>query len=104
MKNEITWKTGPDGVSFQLITGASENRIEHTFSGDHTRETALAGFQSEISDDFGLLRHGFAYSVNGGDSVLVELLCLRYSTDIKPFVRVCTIFYPSRRQLYSCSS
>jgi iron complex outermembrane receptor protein len=49
VKNEITWKTGPDGVSFQLITGASENQIEHTLSGNHTRETALAGFQSEIS-------------------------------------------------------
>ncbi len=48
VKNETTWKKENDGFTFQLITGASENRIEHTLSGDHTRENALAGFQCEI--------------------------------------------------------
>ncbi|HAV62194.1 MAG TPA: hypothetical protein DCY13_07490, partial [Verrucomicrobiales bacterium] len=30
-------------------------------------------FETEVSDDFGLLRHGLGYSINGGEHVLIEL-------------------------------
>jgi len=30
-------------------------------------------FRAEVSDDFGLLRHGLAYSINGGEAKLLEL-------------------------------
>ncbi|MBU1342259.1 MAG: TonB-dependent receptor [Proteobacteria bacterium] len=47
-KNEAVWTDENNGFSLQLMTSASRDRIEHTLSGDHKRENAGIGLQSDI--------------------------------------------------------
>ncbi|MBU1344196.1 MAG: TonB-dependent receptor plug domain-containing protein [Proteobacteria bacterium] len=47
-KNEVTWTDENNGFSLQLMTSASHDRIDHTLSGDHKRENAGIGLQSDI--------------------------------------------------------
>ncbi|MFH2057988.1 MAG: TonB-dependent receptor [Pseudomonadota bacterium] len=48
-KNEATWTNENNGFSLQMVTSASQNRIEHTLSGDHKRENASLGLQSDLT-------------------------------------------------------
>ncbi len=47
-KNEATWTGENDRFSLQLSTSAAQNRIEHTLSGEHQRENASVGLQSDM--------------------------------------------------------
>ncbi len=64
----------PEEISFAVVPNKDPTMKLASPRGDQ-RFSPLeeVRFRTEVSDDFGLLRHGLAYSINGGETTLLEL-------------------------------